>query len=358
MPSKGSRILFSDLLRIAAIFGAILIHVSASNIVQVPTDSLAFYSFNIYDSIARYCVPVFVMLSGLLFLDPNRKVPTKKIFSRYIPRIAAALLLYGSAYFILLSYLEYGVADPQFFKDGFLAVMSGEARYHLWYLYMIIGLYLITPFLRVFISKASKRDMEYFLLLFLIFSGIFFPLAKLPYFDALSSLVSQVQPALAFGYIGYYVLGYYLYAYSFSTTRKRLLYATGIFSFLFTAIATQLLSLSADTLVPVFYSYFSLNVILMSSALFVFFKDRFTDKNPTPRISGLASTIARASFTMYLIHDFFLIGFSRIGLSTLSFSPAWSPLILSLLTFTLSLLAALICNGIVHIISIPVRKLS
>lgn len=344
MITKQNRLLFTDLLRVLAIFGAILIHVSASNLSQVPVDSLSFSFFNLYDSLGRFCVPIFVMLSGMLFLNPNKRIETKKIFKKYIPRIILALLFFGTAYYVFLSYLETGVKDPNFIKDGFIAVISGNARYHLWYLYMIMGLYLITPVLRVYTARATKKEIEYFLLLFLIITGVLYPLGNFTYFDPLTNLISQMKLSFLYGYMGYYLLGYYLYAFTLSARSTKLLYILGMLSLPITFGLTQILSLNANAPVVTFYSYFSLNVILMSTAIFLFYKNYFEYKSLSPKITGLIIVVAKCSFTMYLIHDFLLIIFSRMGIHTLTFPPMVSPLTIAFWVFLLSFIIAFILN--------------
>lgn len=347
MVTMQNRLLFSDLLRILAIFGAILIHVSAANIDQVPVESTAFFSFNIYDSLARFCVPIFVMLSGMLFLNPNKDIKTKAFFIKYIPRIILALFFYGVVYFILISYLETGVLDFHFIKDGFISVCSGNARYHLWYLYMIVGLYLITPFLRVFTAKATKKEIEYFLLLFLLVSSVLFTMEKFSVFQFVSNLVEQMKLSFLYGYMGYYMLGYYLHHFSLSIRATRILYVLGLLSIPFTILITNMLSISANEPVVTFYSYFSLNVILMSASLFLFMQNSFKNTILPPNLVKIISTIAKCSFTMYLIHDFFLIVLSRIGINTLSSNPVFSPLLLAASVFILSFTVSFILNFLV-----------
>lgn len=348
VPAK-NRMLFADLLRISAIFGAIMVHVSAGMMNEISMKSLAFFSFNIYDSTVRFCVPVYVMLSGMLFLNPAREILTKNIYIKYIRRILLALLFYGTAYYVLLARLETGVWDLKFIVDGLVSVLKGDARYHLWYLYMLIGLYIITPFLRIYTAGAQKKEIEYFLLLFLLFTGVFYPMGKFPAFENVARLLDQMKVSFIFGYTGYYLLGYYLYKYTFSQRATRIIYLLGGLSLFFTIGATYLLSIRQDEPVITFYSYFSLNVILMSAAIFLLFKNYWRKRTIAPAVHKLVSKIAGCSFTMYLVHDFFLIAFSEMNLTTLSFLPVISPLVLALLTFVLSFILAYLLNNIARL---------
>lgn len=82
MLQNKTRLAYYDYLRVAAIFGVIMIHVSAQNWQNSNVNSIEWQFFNIYDSMMRWAVPVFVMISGSLFLNREYNIKTiyKKIF--------------------------------------------------------------------------------------------------------------------------------------------------------------------------------------------------------------------------------------------------------------------------------------
>lgn len=82
------RKIYCDYLRLVATFSVVVLHVSAWNWYSTDVNSLEWQSFNFYDSVVRWAVPIFVMISGSLFL--SREIPVKKIYSKYILRMAVA----------------------------------------------------------------------------------------------------------------------------------------------------------------------------------------------------------------------------------------------------------------------------
>ena len=120
---------------------------------------------NFYDSIVRWGVPVFVMISGCLFLSGNSTL--KKIYQKNIFRIARAFVFWSIVYTI------YYYVDKVFILKKEVALTTVVAHiilghYHLWFLYMITGIYMILPFLKRIAS--SKFLTKNFLILAFIFA--------------------------------------------------------------------------------------------------------------------------------------------------------------------------------------------
>ena len=80
MENSKNRIVYADLLRIIATFAVIVLHVSVSKWYESPIREYNWQMFNIYDSLVRWSVPVFVMISGMFFLNPNKEIDFKKVF--------------------------------------------------------------------------------------------------------------------------------------------------------------------------------------------------------------------------------------------------------------------------------------
>jgi len=154
---------YLDLLRILAISAVVMIHVSADYVVNSNT-LIAFTVGNILDSISRLGVPLFLMISGTLALDENKDFNCrKKIFSLLIPWFSWSFF-YAFAYNVVLPILK----REQFSFLGFINAFI-KGHYHLWYMWAIIGLYLITPILRQFVKKGNEPIVVYFIALSTLF---------------------------------------------------------------------------------------------------------------------------------------------------------------------------------------------
>ena len=85
------RIYWLDLLRIISILSMILLHVAASFWYVSPSNSYNWIIMNIYDSLVRFCVPVFLMISGALFLS-QKEINIKKLYTKNILRLLISLI--------------------------------------------------------------------------------------------------------------------------------------------------------------------------------------------------------------------------------------------------------------------------
>ncbi len=119
-----------------------------------------------------WAVPCFVMVTGALLLDPSRELTYKKLFSKYIFRVFFALLIFTvlyRVYDIVMNGEEFTAAG--FFK-GFVNFFTGSSWSHLWYLYMLIGLYLLLPFFKKITEHVTTKELGYFLLLIVVFLSL------------------------------------------------------------------------------------------------------------------------------------------------------------------------------------------
>src|SRR5262249_47848051 len=149
--------LWIDQARSAAALAVVVLHVAAGVVGGVSdSTSFAWWVGNIVDSAVRWCVPVFVMITGTLLLDLEKPMGS---FSAFYVRRAARLggpLVFWSALYLIYNaardYLKFGHVDLDTLAGMLLA---GQPHYHLWYLYMLLGLYLSAPFVRVLLQHLD-----------------------------------------------------------------------------------------------------------------------------------------------------------------------------------------------------------
>lgn len=327
------RVIWVDVLRVFSVFCMMLLHVSASQWYSTPVSSYEWQVFNFYDSLVRFCVPVLFMISGAFFLDLSRKYTIKKLFTKNILRIVTAFIFWSGTYSILANLLTYKSLELDVIKKILNDFFVGW--YHLWFLFVMIGLYLIVPFLRKICE--SKELMQYFILLSFIFTFVVNLLQLIPGVgNGLNIVIKKLNVFFVLGFSGYFVLGRYLYVYSLSVHKKRLLYAAGIISVIATIVITSILSIYKGKPQSCLYENLLPNTLFASVAIFLFFKEkvskiRFSEK-AILRIAKLSSY----SFGMYLVHDFINILFKKLNFTTLVFNPVFSVLLISVLVFGIS----------------------
>ena len=82
--NEGGRLAYADLLRVMAMLAVIVLHVSDGWLESLPVGTADWYALNVWDSLCRWCVPVFVMCSGMFLLDPKKALSWPSLFLRYI----------------------------------------------------------------------------------------------------------------------------------------------------------------------------------------------------------------------------------------------------------------------------------
>ena len=173
---KNNRDLAVDLIKTFAIVGVLLIHTAASAYSTNALGSPSWYFALFWGSVSRASVPLFLMCSGVLFLSPQRELPGKKLWGRYILRILAALFFWAALYklyhLILGRNLSFGTL-----LSSCKELLAFQHESHLYYLHIVLFVYAFLPLLRLPTRYGSKRLVEYFLGLWFVL-GILYPTVK------------------------------------------------------------------------------------------------------------------------------------------------------------------------------------
>ena len=149
-----------DLLRIVATLAVVMLHTAKRVWYNIPVSTSGWYVSNIYLSAVRWAVPVFVMISGALFL--TREIDIKKLYRTNILRMVTAFIFW-SLFYAWLWWME-GLDAKEAVK------LFIQGNFHLWFLPMIMGIYMALPILKKI--TESKNLTRYFLLLSFIFAFV------------------------------------------------------------------------------------------------------------------------------------------------------------------------------------------
>jgi surface polysaccharide O-acyltransferase-like enzyme len=274
------------------------------------------------------------MISGSQLLNPEKDFSFKKLFMSNILRLITAFLFWSFLYATYNYVYRYGTLSPEAIKSFIRAFVLGH--YHLWFLYTLVGLYLIVPILRKI--AEHKELMAYFIALSFVFTFLVNVVVLMTGEQTLISVVlSQVNFNFALGYAGYFVLGSYLFRFELSKRLRWLMYGLGIGSVLVTMVATSLLSTRQNMPIEAWYGYLLPTTLLSSVAIFLFFQSHVKSIQLTPNTQRHIVHVSKLSFGMYLVHDFVNIGLREVfNLTSLSFNPILSVPVLSALVFGIS----------------------
>ena len=340
------RVIYFDVLRVLATFTVIVLHLSAQHWADKDVFSNAWLAFNLYGGIVRWSVPIFVMISGALFLGRDTDIHT--ILKKNVARIATVFLSWSGCYALV----------DLVFRHAPLSVVLSQlitGHYHLWFLYMIVGLYLLIPLLRPI--AQSETLMRYFLLLALIFTFLLPQLVL--YFSFISPQLSVVIKTVSMytycyfplGFTVYFVGGYYLSRRDFSRREEAVLYAVGILALLFSIIAPVVHAKAQGAPSAVFYNYDSLNVLLTSVPIFVFAKQHlnlssFREGDRQAKALAFVRQLSRYSFGVYLVHPMVIELLQHFGIDTFSCNAFFSVPLLAVFVFAVSALISALLNAI------------
>lgn len=323
-----------DILRIMALLAVIWVHIGGMETGSLPTSDNNCQMLIFLKSVMTWEIPVFVMISGRFFLDPDREMPFGKLLkaaTRLVVAFVAWNIVY-QAYYILS-----GVYVGLNWKGVLSQALIGP--YHFWYLYMIIGMYAITPFLRKITEE--KRLMQYFILLFLFFSFLTKYGAELPFVGStIRSMLDNIGMEFVLGYSGYYILGYYLRRYELPDKYELPLYLLGIGMVIAGAAANTWQSVRNGVYTEWYTGYLAPNTIVVASAIYTFFVKRVRRLHFSDRMIKWITKLSEYSFGVYLVHALVLELLVKAGLKpTILYPTLMMPLI--------TLLAYLVTNVLV-----------
>ncbi|UFH32251.1 acyltransferase family protein [Chryseobacterium sp. C-71] len=285
-----SRDLNIDALRVLACFLVIIIHVSGPIFTKSDINSNVFL-FNLgLDSFSRVAVPLFVMISGRYLIKTDRVFDKTKYF-KSILKILRPLFFWSIIYiaiYVLFKFIKHESIDYKLLLDN---LIKGKPYYHLWYLYMILGVYIVAPFFNQMLGSLTKKQILYLTWGLIIFSFIH---QSYNYFYN----VKDFFGVWFIDYIGYAMLGYIYKERIF--VKPHLLFAGYIFSSLCILILSYYTFLINNKL-P-FFNYNSIFVIAGSFFIYRYF-DNLTIKN------SFILKFSENTFGIYLIHPLLILIF-------------------------------------------------
>ncbi|KKG11026.1 acyltransferase [Methanosarcina sp. 2.H.A.1B.4] len=298
-PVIKERYLWVDLIRVIATFAVVAIHVNADFICswnKIPW--VDWWVSDIYSAVTHFAVPVFIILSGYLLLD--KQEDDWVFFSKRFDKVVIPLVAWSMIYWIVVN--NYNVFSV--FTIGFVRqFLADTIYYHLYFLYIIIGLYIFTPLLRRILANAKMHDIYYFLILWFLFT----PFRQL---IGLFGYNFEIPLEATTGYLGYYITGY---AIKKTPITDKIIYLSGIMavtSIIGTIVGSYILSINSGRFESFFISGLSITTVVYSICLFIFLRkvlDHMIVSTAIMKIKNIISNVAVASMGIYLIHPILLL---------------------------------------------------
>lgn len=254
-----------------------------------------------------WAVPCFIMVTGALLLRPDKQIGYKKLFGKYIARALKAILVFGVLFVVLEAIFNPAMRTWPAFLGGVYEVFTGGTWAHMWYLYCLLGLYLLLPAYKKVAAASDERDIRYLLIVYGTFQSLLPLLGIWNIPCGFYIHVSSIYPFWLF-------LGYYLYNWGGRLPRRAYAVMALAASAALAALTYVRMSRSLAVL-DVFFSYSSPLVILQAAGVagwtFRCSQDGF------PKLKRALAHIDRHSFGIYLIH----MAYVRLLYKYLHFDP-------------------------------------
>lgn len=322
------RIEWVDQLRAASVFAVIWLHVAAEVVVSNPsTTSIDWWVGNVADAAVRWCVPVFVMISGMFLIPSASKDNLSSFYSHRLERIVIPTLCWTTFYLVLSVFQK---EEFNLYEIG-IRFLLGAPYFHLWFLYMLLGLYLAAPFLSTFsLNASSKKQCVAIAIAFLLASC-----------NHISNVYRGVQFDIFTNWISfvpYFLAGYTISQGNFLNISIGLCYFYTVASIFGIAVLTGLLLSSLGSKAwEMMYGYLNPLVILLSLSVFIIFYQ--LPNQPLKPFSLYTNFIARFSLGIYAIHPFWILVLAKLGIHTTKFSGIIGIIMCSTTVFLTSLLS-------------------
>jgi surface polysaccharide O-acyltransferase-like enzyme len=302
---------YLNVLRVYACIAVIIFHVFANIVNSFGSSLTEFekYICVILNNIWLWHVPSFVMISGVLFLDKNKEISASKIF-KYVFRIILALIIFGLPFaFMELFFNAHYQFNIEQIGMAILNVFQGKLWDHMWYLYMIIGLYILLPLFKIFVDYTSKKNLEYILIILFVFTSVIPTLKNIfPYEFGVYIPINSV-------FVLYLLLGHYVHQYNLCINNKLLFLISLLYLLYMILISLNNNFISGDSIIGLNGNISPL-VVIITLCIFCFIRQNVSSNKIYDFISPLI-------FGMYLIHQLFLNVFFKF----IKFTPEKYPLI-------------------------------
>lgn len=293
----------------------VFLHVAAGPLV-VNIGSSVWHVSNALVALASAAVPLFFMISGGLLLDSPKTLSISYTLKRRVWRVFVPFMVWSAiaiAYPLVIAWQTHGVIRWDAAARTLLNLPYNPARLHLWFMYALIPLYILSPALKVFVDAAGRKLVLYLLAIWVIFGSVlptltlFLPVKYRPLAMWGAPVPLNSLPA----YVGYFVAGYYL-----MRVRRRvstwILVAIIVADLVIIALGSWVAARHGPQYIGNLNIYTGTFTMILSFSVFMLAK-QFFEAHPLPAVSRtVVGFLAPLTFGVYLSHVFAIDILQRI----------------------------------------------
>ena len=308
--SSKSRIWYWYILLILAMIFLDIRHSATASFEFVEMLSTNWWVSNIYGSLSAWMIPVFMMISGASFLEPRRNVTPKKLYQKNIVRMLSAFA------FWTVFYAVYNIVSGQDLHNDFVTMIF-EGHFHLWFIPMIIGMYMLTPLLR---PVAENKKALISITIVTGLTGVIIPtLQDLGLFFDNTLFTGLNHFGFFSAYVCFFFMGYLFHNVSIGKEGRALIYVLGIAATIIIFIGTYVLTVKDNYHNEDMQADNNLFTAVQGIALFVFFKEKLKDVEFKESTQKFILDISGLTFGVYMVHVVLLALLDKFGFSPVTY---------------------------------------
>ncbi len=283
-------------LRVLATVAVIFIHVVGISYVNEPngvSQYRRFFDQSLLMLLSYWAVPVFLMITGYLLLNPEKDISSVKII-KYVKRMLLVLLIFGLIYCLIESFVKYRNEDvKKVIPDAIINLLTGNSWDHMWYIYMLIGIYILTPIIRAYIRVASDKELKGLLIVLFVMTII------VPSIGSYTGIYVSNMNLFYAPYVFYYLFGYSVKKVNISIKKWIIIGICGVMGALISIVIGKPQANSV-------FAYNNICIALIAMSLFSVSYLRYKTESVKEMQSKIIEFISKRSFCIYLVHPFFL----------------------------------------------------
>ena len=303
-----------DLARAVCAAGVIAIHVfTGFNLTVVPPARLALWQ-TVQIVAGRFAVPAFLLITGYLTLDPEREMGLGKIKAHAL-RIAGLLCTFGLAYCILETVARKGLSLTSVISSVY-ALLSGNSWDHMWYLYVLLGLWLLMPLWRRLATSCSREEYRWVLIVLFVCTLCIYSIDWVIWLDFYNPLAIGIPAPF------YLLMGGY--ARRFVPERVRWLRAASIASLAVLVALAAAYTASTGNMATYWVHYSCPFVAIFAMGVLDELRNLPIDKLREHRAWPVVERLSRESLGIYVLHPVLLnIVYKVFGATPAVMPPLW-----------------------------------
>ncbi len=261
-----------------------------------------------------WCVPCFIMVTGALLLPSEKHIAYGVLFKKYIARVLKAIVVFGIIYILAVMAFQPARRELSYFLKGLYKIFAGDTWSHMWYLYCLIGLYLLLPFYKKIAELSGKADLRYLLIVYAAFLSVMPQVKAFGVRCGFYIHVSSIYPFWLF-------LGYAIHRYGMNRSRRFYILLAGCATAAL-LVVTWVRSRWDIAALDNFFEYSSILVIVQAAGVAGwFFQCR---QEGFRKLKNVLSRVDRHSFGIYLMHMMFVrLLYKHIHFDPISLGSAW-----------------------------------